>query len=459
MHADLVIRGATMVTEQETIAADVCLSGEKIAAILAADCPVDAEETFDARGLHLLPGLIDCHVHLNEPGRTHWEGYASGTAAAAAGGITTVLDMPLNCSPPTLNRAALQTKRDAVKDNAIVDYGHWGGYTGSNLEDLEGLAQEGVVACKAFMSPSGLDEFPSVDDAQLFQGMRRLAKLGLTLGVHAESAGLTTLFGNEEQAAGHREPRSWASSRPGFTEEEAVQRALLMARETGCRLHVVHASTPVAVRLVAAAAAHGVRASAETCPHYLTLDENDLRERGAVAKCAPPLRPRPMVEELWSHVLDGRVGCIASDHSPCSPDEKRQDDDDVWCAWGGISGIQMLLPAMLTEGVHKRGLPLTKLARLTAGNPARLFGLYPRKGTLRVGSDADLTLVDLTKEWTLDSDMLRTRWPLSPYVGRRFHGAVACTVVRGTTVYRDGDVIVRPGFGRLLRPKQPLAFP
>lgn len=423
-----------------------------MAGIVAPGAALEAAETVDARGLHVLPGLVDCHVHLNEPGRTHWEGYETGTSAAAVGGITTVLDMPLNCDPPTLSRGALQMKREAVAAKALVDYGHWGGYVGTNLQDLPELCDDGVVAFKAFMSPSGLEEFPAVDDAALFEGMRELAKLHAILGVHAESAGLTTLLGGEEQSAGRREPRAWARSRPGFTEEEAVQRALLIARETGCRLHVVHASTPAAVSLVAGAAARGVKATVETCPHYLTLDEDDLAHAGAVAKCAPPLRPRQMVEELWAAVLAGQVNCIASDHSPCSPDEKHQDSGDVWCAWGGISGIQTLLPALLTEGVHKRGLTLPQLVRLTSSNPARLFGLYRRKGALQVGSDADFALVDLQREWTLSAEQLQTRWPLSPYIGRQFKGAVMATILRGSVVYRDGQLLAQPGVGRLLTP-------
>lgn len=452
MDADLVIRGAVLVTEQGLVEADVLAKDGKISGIVAAGTAVDAGETIEARGLHLLPGLVDCHVHLNEPGRTHWEGYETGTRAAAAGGICTVLDMPLNCDPPTLTEDALRVKREAVGEHALVDYGHWGGYTGHNLADLDGLQRGGVVAFKAFMSPSGLDEFPAVDDAQLFQGMRRLAGLGATLGVHAESAGLTTFLGGEERAAEHKEPLAWARSRPPFTEEEAVQRALLLARETGCSLHVVHASTAAAIGLVAAAAAGGVSATAETCPHYLSLDEDDLASAGAVAKCAPPLRAREVVEQLWTEVLAGRVHCIASDHSPCSPDEKHAEEGDVWCAWGGISGIQVLLPALLTEGVHGRGLGLPQLVRLTSGNPARRFGLYPRKGALTVGSDADFTLVDLQRKWTLEASMLETRWPFSPYVGRRFKGAVAVTVVRGRPVFRDGEIVGRAGYGELLRP-------
>ncbi|HLY66284.1 MAG TPA: allantoinase AllB [Chloroflexota bacterium] len=452
MNADLVIRRGTIVTEHDVFPADVAVQDGRIAALLAPGAALDARDTFDAMGLHILPGLVDCHVHLNEPGRTDWEGYESGTRAAAAGGITAVLDMPLNSDPPTVSVESLQIKREAVAPHAVVDYAHWGGYVGTNLPDLAGMYEGGVVAFKAFMSPSGLDEFPPVDDADLFRGLRELASLGALLGVHAESAALTSLLGQEEQEAGRRQPLAWAHGRPGFTEEEAVQRALLMARETGSRLHIVHASTPEAIGLVAGASRAGTRATAETCPHYLTLDEGDLARHGAVAKCAPPLRARETVERLWREVLAGHVECIASDHSPCSPEEKQKGSDDIWCAWGGISGIQTLLPCILSEGVHQRGLPLTDLVRLTSANPARLFGLHPRKGAMAPGADADFALVDLAREWTLEASMLHSRWPLSPYIGRQFRGAVAATILRGSIIFRDGEILGRSGQGQLLKP-------
>src|SRR5262249_38178771 len=217
---------------------------------------------------------------------------------------------------------------------------------------------------------------------------------------------------------------------------------------TGAQVHFVHVSTPAAAERIAAARAAGVAASLETCPHYLALDEDDLARLGPIAKCAPPLRPRAMVDALWQHVLAGDVDCIASDHSPCPPEDKERGKDDIWRAWGGIAGVQTMLPVLLTEGVQRRGLPLPHLVRLVAANPARRFGLYPRKGALRVGSDADLTVLDLEREWTLQADDLRTRWPINPFIGRQFHGAVAA--VRGTIVYQDGQVTAPPGHGQLL---------
>jgi allantoinase len=453
MNADLLVAGGTLVTEHEMFPADLAISDGRVVAILEPGAQgIAAEARIDAGGKLVLPGIVDSHVHFNEPGRTHWEGYETGSSAAAAGGTTTFLDMPLNSDPPTLDAASLALKVAAVAEHSVIDYGLWGGIVPGNIDDLADLRAGGVVAAKAFMCHSGLDEYPGVDDAALFGAMRRAAALGLTVGLHAESDGLTTALAAEAQRADRRDPRAWANARPPFTEIEPVRRALLLAGETGASIHFVHVSTPEAARQVAVAKASGVRATLETCPHYLALDEDDLARLGPFGKCAPPLRPRALVEALWQEVLAGRVDLIASDHSPCPPADKERGQQDIWLAWGGLHGVQTLLSILLTEGVHARRMPLPLLVRLTSAAPARRYGLYPRKGALLVGSDADLTIVDLDAAWTLDASMLKTRWPVSPFLGKQFRGRVEMTVVRGTTVYRDGQIQVAPGFGQRLVP-------
>jgi allantoinase len=459
LKVDLLIAGGRLVTEHEVLAADVAIGGGRVAAILdrsaagsSGPIDVDAERRIDARGRLVLPGLVDTHVHFNEPGRTHWEGYATGSAAAAAGGITTFLDMPLNNDPPTLDGASLDLKAAAVADKSVVDYGLWGGIVPGNLERLAELQAGGVVAAKAFMCHSGLDGYPGVDDAALYGALVRGAELGLIVGLHAESDGLTTALGQAAQAAGQHAARAWAESRPPFTEVEPVRRALYLAGQTSASIHFVHVSTPAAVREVAAARAGGVSATLETCPHYLALDEDDLARLGPYGKCAPPLRPRALVEELWQAVLAGQIDLIASDHSPCPPADKDRGQDDIWRAWGGLHGVQTLLPVLLAEGVHARSMPLPLLVRLTSAAPARRYGLYPRKGALLVGSDADVTIVDPDAAWTLDASMLKTRWPISPFLGRQFRGRVETTIVRGTVVHQFGEIVVQPGFGRRLLP-------
>jgi allantoinase len=407
----------------------------------------EADTLLDATGLHVLPGVVDAHVHFNEPGRTEWEGYQTGGAAAAAGGVTCVLDMPLNCQPPTLDRHALVTKQVAIAEHALVDYALWGGVVPDSLDHLADLRDAGVVGVKAFLCDSGLAEYPPLDDARLAEAMRRTAQLGLLLALHAEDAELTGRLSAEARTARRNEPLAWARSRPPEAELLAVSRALNMARTTGARLHFVHISTGAAAEQIAAARSAGLDVSLETCPHYLALGEDDLERLGPVGKCAPPLRPAEVVNSLWQALLRGEIDWVASDHSPCLPDMKQA---DVWHAWGGISGVQTTLPVLLDEAVHRRGLALPRLVSLTAANPARRFGLYPRKGALAPGSDADLTLVDLDSEWILGQADLHTRWPLSPFIGRTFRGRVVATVVRGTSVYREGEVLAQPGFGQLV---------
>jgi allantoinase len=453
VKVDLLVAGGTLVTEHETFPADLAVVDGRVAAVLEPGAAgVEAEARIEAAGRLVLPGLVDSHVHFNEPGRTEWEGFATGSAAAAAGGITTVLDMPLNNDPPTVNGASLALKADAVAGRSVVDYGFWGGIVPGSLDRLGELREGGVVAAKAFMCHSGLDEYPGLDDAALYGALQQGAELGLVVGLHAENDRLTTTLGRALQQAGRRDPRAWAEARPPFTEVEAVRRAVLLAFETGASIHFVHVSTPTAVREVVVTRAGGVKSTLETCPHYLSLDDDDLARLGPYGKCAPPLRPRWMVNQLWREVLAGRIDLIASDHSPCPPAEKERGQDGIWQAWGGLHGVQTLLPVLLTEGVHARGLPLPLLVRLTSAAPARRYGLYPRKGALLVGSDADLTVVDLEAEWILEAGMLKTRWPISPFLGRTFRGRVETTIVRGTVVYRDGEVRVEPGYGRRLLP-------
>jgi allantoinase len=354
--------------------------------------------------------------------------------------------MPLNCHPPTLDARALALKRGALAEHALVDYALWGGVIPQSVEHVAELKNDGVIGVKAFMCDSGLAEYPAVDEFSLLEAAQRCAVLRLLLALHAEDPVATRRLGEQARTAGRRGALDWAHSRPPSTEVDAVRSALDAGRDTGARLHFVHVSTAAAANVVAEARASGQDVSVETCPHYLLLDEADLQRLGTFGKCAPPLRGREQVEALWQAVLDGTIDWIASDHSPCPPEMKQT--DDIWSAWGGLAGVQTLLPALLTEGVHARGLSLPKLVSLTAGTPARRLGLYPKKGVLEPGSDADLVLVDVDQEWTLEATHLRTRWPINPFVGHSFRGQVVMTLVRGTPVWVRGEVRAQPGFGR-----------
>jgi allantoinase len=437
--ADLVVRGGTVVLPGVgPVPADVAVEDGRIAAV-GPELP-DARETVDARSLHVLPGVLDAHVHFNEPGRADWEGWETGSRALAAGGATACVEMPLNAHPPTLDGAAFDAKAAAATAASVVDFALWGGLVPGDLDRLDELAERGAAGFKAFMCDSGIEDFPAADDETLGAGMARAAALGLPVAVHAERpARLSAPAGG-----GWRE---FVASRPVAAELEAIERALALAEETGCSLHVVHVSSGPGVALVAEARARGVDATCETCPHYLALTEDDLEHLGTAAKCAPPLRSAAERDALWAHLAAGRIRLVASDHSPAPPALKAGSFAE---AWGGIAGCQSLLELLLDEGHHRRGVALGLLAALTSERPARRFGL-DAKGRLQPGADADLALVDLGAGRVLRREDLHDRHRLSPYAGRRLRGRVVRTLVRGVTVFRDGRIVARPR-GRLLKP-------
>jgi len=450
MSSDLYLKNAEVVTENEIFHGGVVIVGEKIAEVVRGDHDIEADTIVDLKGKYLLPGIIDGHVHLNEPGREVWEGYKTGSMAAAAGGVTTVLDMPLNSTPPTIHREELTKKRAVAKDQAVVDYGQWGGFVDNNLDNLEALNEDGVIGFKAFASNSGVD-FERIDDDLIYAGLRKMVELGNMIGLHAENEFVTSYLAKEIQATGRIDRAGWYESRPPETELEAINRSCFWAKTTGGNLHIVHVSIPEGHRAITQAKKEGAHVTSETCPHFLFFDHQDFERIGPAAKCAPPLRSREMVDELWECVAEGLVDVIGSDHSPCTWDLKENGMDNIWKAWGGISGLQSTLPALLTEGVHKRGLSLTTLVRLLSGNPARLYGLDDQKGAIREGLDADLIVVDLEREWTLTEDQLFYKNKHSAYVGYPFKGQVVQTLVRGKTVYQDGKIVADPGYGKLLR--------
>jgi allantoinase len=362
--------------------------------------------------------------------------------------------MPLNNLPLTLDGPSFDAKRRAAEAASVVDFGLWGGLGPGNVDRLPELAERGVVGVKAFMSDSGLPEYPPADDLTLWDGMRVAAGLGLVVAVHAESDPLTRGLTRRLRAAGGRSVRDYLASRPVLAEVEAIQRALLFAGETGAALHVVHVSSGRGAALVAEARARGVDVTCETCPHYLLLTEEDVERLGATAKCAPPLRSGAEQARLWQAVSGGAVDMVVSDHSPAPPEMKA--GADFFDVWGGIGGVQSTLPALLTEGPGPHALALEAIARLCATAPARRFGLFPRKGALVLGADADLALVALDEAWRLEPEALLSRHRLSPYVGRTFRGAVRRTVRRGETVFAAGRAPAGAG-GRLLRPDRPAA--
>ncbi len=417
----MVIRGGTVVTGGGTVRADIAVQDGVISAV-GPDLFSDGDD-LDARGLTVFPGLIDIHVHFNEPGRTEWEGAGAGSRALAAGGGTVFFDMPLNSSPCTIDSAALDAKRHALEQSSITDFALWGGIVPGNRDALEELAARGVVGYKAFMAESGLPEFPRSDDRTLYDGMVVAARLGLPVAVHAENNELV------RPPAGATGIREYLDSRPVLAEVDAIQRAALMAGEAGAKLHIVHVSSGRGVAAALEARARGVDISIETCPHYLYFTEDDMLRIGAVAKCAPPLRSASERKWLTRAVLRGDVDIVASDHSP-APAEMKQ-DADFFRVWGGIAGVQSTLGVLLDIAAPERA------AELTAANPARRFGLAA-KGRIEPGYDADFALVDLEAEYTVSRESLFSRHGLSPYVGSTFRGVVRRTILRGETIFAAG---------------------
>jgi len=449
-NCELVVRGGLVVRGDGAKALDVGVSDGKIAA-LAAPGTLAADAEIDAAGCYVFPGMIDAHVHLNEPNFGHWEGFTTGSAALAAGGITTYIDMPLNGNPPTVTPDAFAVKAKLAEGVSAVDYAFWGGLMPGFLDALEPMASLGVVGFKAFMSnPGGEGEgrFREVDDATLFEGMKRIASFGGLLALHAESDAMTSILAADAAANGRTGARDFAASRPVTAETEAVAKALVFAERTGCRLHFVHISSADAVRAIDDAKRRGLDVTVETCPHYLALTEDDMERLGPVAKCAPPLRREAEARRLWEQVAAGRIDLIASDHSPCPTSMK---EGSFFEAWGGISGAQSSLELLFDEAVTRRGLPPTLVAELAAAGPARRFGLADRKGAIEVGLDADVVVLDPSRTYTLQASDLLYRHRHSPYVGRTFGCKVRTTMLRGTTVYADGTGVLVPGGGRFQR--------
>jgi allantoinase len=376
----------------------------------------------------MLPGLIDVHVHFNEPGRADWEGAATGSRALAAGGGTTFFDMPLNSSPCTVDANAFRAKRAALEASSVTDFGLWGGIVPGNRGEMADLAEIGVIGFKAFMADSGLPEFPRSDDLTLFRGMEEAARLGLPVAVHAETNELV-------QGAGST-VREYLDSRPVIAEVTAIRRACELAEEAGAKLHIVHVSSGRGVMAAMEARQRGVDVTIETCAHYLHFGEDDIERMGAVLKCAPPLRPASDRKLLWRAVTRGDIDMVASDHSPAPPSMK--EDANFFRIWGGVAGVQSTLAVLLDFAAPER------VAALTAGNPAARFGLA-RKGRIAPGFDADFTLVDLNAEYTVTRESLFQKHGFSPYVGATFRGVVRRTVVRGRTVFQDGKIVVDGG--------------
>ncbi|MBU6943070.1 allantoinase AllB [Staphylococcus simulans] len=442
MKYDLLIKNGRVILDEGEQEVEVAVKDGKIAAI-GHDLG-DAEKVIDAKGQVVAPGMVDAHVHITEPGggyRDEWEGYETGLKGAAKGGVTTIVEMPLNQVPATTDRASIQEKFDAGKGKLSADVASYGGLVPYNLDGgIQELDEEGVVAYKAFLATCGdrsIDgDFENVDDYSLYEGMKQIAKTGKILSVHAENADITDRLGEIAYKNGEKSLAAYVDSRPVFTEVEPIRKLILFAKETGCRLHIVHVACEEGVDEVIKAQQEGVDVTCETCTHYLYFYKEELDDIGPVVKCSPPIREESRLPGMWERVINGDINFVTSDHSPSTPDLK--DTDNAFEAWGGIAGIQNNVDILFDEGVQKRDLSLKRFAEIIATEPAKRFGL-DNKGSITVGKDADFVFIKPESSYTLQAEDLEYRNKLSPYVGRTINAQVAKTILRGEETYSLED--------------------
>lgn len=429
---DLVIRGERIMTANGTGAYEVGVRGGVIASVEPLGADLQGNEVIDlAPDETLIPGLVDSHVHVNEPGRTEWEGFASATRAAAAGGVTTIIDMPLNSIPPTVNTEALAIKRDAAGPQAFVDVGFWGGAVPGNTSDLRKLHDDGVFGFKCFLLHSGVDEFPPLDVEEMEADMAELAGFDSLMIVHAEDAHTIETAPQEFS----NEYSSFLASRPRDAENRAIAAVIERARRTGARAHILHLSSSDALPLIAEAKREGVKITAETCPHYLTLTAEEVPAGSTAYKCCPPIREGANRDLLWQGLQDGTIDCIVSDHSPCTVELKDVETGDFGTAWGGVSSLQLGL-SLIWSSARERGISLEQVVEWMSARPASLARL-PQKGSLSVGKDADLAVVAADDSFVVDVTQLHHKNAISAYEGKTLNGVVRRTFLRGRAV--DGQ--------------------
>jgi len=388
---------------------------------------------FDLSGQGVIaPGLVDVHAHINEPGRTEWEGFETATAACASGGTTCVVDMPLNSIPATVTKDAFRLKREAANGKCAVDYGLWGGIIPGGLSEIEPLIEAGVIGFKVFLVPSGVDEFPHVTREHLLEAMPILAKNGIPLIVHAELESAVSI--NDTTQGASKKYRTYLESRPAEWEVRAIRMMIELAEKTGCATHIVHLSAADALDDIARAKAKGLKFTAETCPHYLSISSEEIPDGATHFKCAPPIREKSNQDRLWEGLRTGVIDFVTSDHSPCTPVLKASESGDFGKAWGGIASLQFTLP-LVWSGARAHGVSLSKVFEWLSSRPAQFAGMGSRKGAIAVGKDADFLLFQPEKKFTLTREMIRYKHQISPYIGRELFGPVRMTFLRGKPAF------------------------
>src|SRR5271165_6989989 len=428
---NFIIRGKRVITPEGERAASIRICDGVIVAVSPFEETTAGLPVYEAGDLAVMPGVVDTHVHINQPGRTEWEGFTTATRAAAAGGITTLIEMPLNSIPATTNVAGLQEKIRGATGKVTVDTGFWGGLVPGNTKELAPLWEAGCFGFKCFLVNSGVAEFAHVSEADLRESLVELARIGAPLLAHAELPGPIEMAEKRRPAdASGRSYKTWLEARPRVAENEAVALLLRLGNEYGTRIHIVHLASADAISHINAAKANQARISVETCPHYLALDVENIPDGATEFKCAPPIREAENRERLWAALGDGTLDMIATDHSPCPPEMKQPEKGDFMQAWGGIASLQLSLPVVWTEAVA-RGYALTHLAKWLCTGPARLAGLELKKGAIAVGHDADLVIWNPEATFRVDPEKLYHRHKLTPYAERKLAGVIETTFLRG----------------------------
>ena len=463
---DLIVKNGRLVTSDRIWKADVAVKDGKFAAFFDDSTGVEAKEVVDAKGNYVFPGIIDCHAHLNEPGFEYREDFETGSRAAVSAGCTCLIDMPLNNDPPLINKEFFDLTLGKISRHSAVDFALWGGIIGNyddgvdsvknNSEDRVDLYKCGVAAFKAFTCPNG-SLFPAVNMGNVRKALEILKPYNALCGFHCEEYGQVLEREKEARAKKDRtreqKIRDFLDAHDVWAEYTATKNIIDMARITGGRVHICHVSHPMVAQVIKEAINEGLPVTAETCPHYLGFTEDFLFEKGAPAKCTPPLRKKEDVEGLWDYILDGTLSCVGSDHSPAADEEKNNDTKDIWQAWGGLNSIQLFLPMMFDLVVHKKGLSPTIISKVMGSNPAKIFGLYGQKGAFELGFDGDLVIVDADREWTCSRETMYTKGHISCFEGISGKGAPVYTIIRGKIVaengkYRDDSI----GYGRYVIP-------
>jgi allantoinase len=441
---DLIIQTKRFVSRTAVGPASIHISDGRVERIAARDDVHSDCEVIDYGELAVMPGNVDAHVHVNEPGRTEWEGFETATRAAAAGGVTTIVDMPLNSIPPTTTLAGFEEKLAAAKGQCTVDVAFWGGAVPGNTDEIAPLVRRGVRGFKCFLIHSGVDEFPHVSEDELRVAMQEVEREDSVLLVHAEVAGPIDAAAASLAGSNTNVYETFLRSRPNEAETQAIALVIELSRETGCRTHIVHLSSAEALPMLRAAKKEGLSITAETCPHYLTFAAENIENGATQFKCCPPVRERENREKLWEAIGDGTLDMVVSDHSPCTPALKLPDSGDFMAAWGGISALQLGLPVMWTQ-LNERGFALPDLTRLMAERPAQLASLGPRKGRLQVGYDADIVVWDPEAQFTIAPELIHHRHKVTPYSGMELFGKVEVTYSRGRKVYENGSFVTEGG--------------